>query len=85
MGVQWERNEEEFSSEEDLEGIFEARWFLPIPVVPIELRAGGSVGVSEYKRSPFRADKRPVYGATVGLVFRFGAGESLIDTQRRYD
>ena len=26
-----------------------------------------------------------VYGATVGLVFRFGAGETLIDTQRRYD
>lgn len=85
MGVQWERNEEEFSSEEDLEGIFEARWFLPIPVVPVELRAGGSVGVSEYKRSSFRADQRLVYGATVGLVFRFGAGETLIDTQRRYD
>ena len=27
----------------------------------------------------------PVYGATVGLVFRYGAGESLLDTQRRYD
>ncbi len=85
FGLRWDRAEEEFSSEEDLEGIFEARWFLPVPVVPIELRAGGSVGVSEYKRPPFRADKRPVYGATVGLVFRFGAGESLIDTQRRYD
>ena len=85
MGLQWDRAEEEFSSEEDLEGVFEARWFLPVPIVPIELRAGASVGVSEYKRPPFRADKRTVYGATVGLVFRFGAGQSLIETQRRFD
>ncbi len=85
MGLQWNRAEEEFSSEEDLEGLFEARWFVPVPVVPVELRVGGSAGVSEYKRPPFRADKRPVYGVSVGLVFRFGAGESLIETQRRYD
>lgn len=85
MGIQWDRAEEEFSTEEDTEGVFEVRWFLPVPIVPIELRAGGSAGVSEYKRPPFRADKRPVYGASVGLVFRFGAGDSLIETQRRYD
>ena len=85
LGVQWDRAEEEFSSEEDLEGIFEARWFVPVPVVSLQLRVGGSVGVSEYKRPPFRADKRPVYGANVGLVFRFGAGETLIETQRQYD
>jgi len=85
FGVRWERAEEEFSSEEDLEGLVEARWFLPVPMIPIELRAGGSIGVSEYKQPPFRADRRPVYGAHVGLLFRFGAGESLIDTQRRYD
>lgn len=85
MGIQWDRAEEEFSSEEDLEGIFEARWFVPVPVVSVQLRVGGSVGVSEYKRPPFRADKRPVYGANVGLVFRFGAGRTLIETQRQYD
>ena len=85
LGVQWDRAEEEFSSEEDTEAIFEARWFVPVPVIPVELRVGGSAGVSEYKRPPFRADRRPVYGASVGLVFRYGAGETLLDTQRRYD
>lgn len=85
FGVRWDRAEEEFSSEEDVEALFEARWLFPVPVVPIELRFGGSAGVSEYKQPPFRADRRGVYGAHVGLVFRYGAGRTLIETQRRYD
>lgn len=84
IGVEWERSEYEFSSEVDTEGIAMVRWWLPLPV-PVELRFGGSIGVSEYKQPPFRADKRAIYGATAGLVFRFGSGETLIDSVRRYD
>jgi hypothetical protein len=85
FGVEWGRFEEEFSSEEGLEGIFEARWLLPVPIVPVELRAGGFAGVSEFKRPPFRGDRRLIYGARVGLVLRYGAGKTLIENQRRYD
>ena len=53
--------------------------------VPVELTFGGSAGVSEYKQPPFRADKRPIWGATAGLVFRLGSGESLLEAVRAYD
>ena len=88
LGARWERAEEEFSSAEDTEGFVQVRWWLArsLPVeLPIELTFGGSVGVSEYKLSPFRADNRMVYGANVGLVFRFGSGETLLDAVRRFD
>ena len=88
LGGRWERAEEEFSSEVDTEGFVQVRWWLArsLPVkLPIELTFGGSVGVSEYKQPPFRADKRMVYGANVGFVFRFGSGENLLDAVRRFD
>lgn len=85
LGLEWDRAQDEFSSEEGLEGHVEARWLLPVPIVPVELRAGGFAGVTEFKRPPFRGDNRPIYGAQLGLVLRYGAGRTLIENQRRYD
>lgn len=85
FGVRWDRAEDEFTSTEDIEALVEARWFLPLPIVPVELRVGGSGGVSEFKQSPFRGDRRNVFGVQAGLVFRFGAGRTLLETQRHYD
>ena len=85
LGVRWERDEAEFTSTEDVEGLFEARFFSAFPIIPIELRLGASAGVSEFKQSPFRGDRRGVYGAHAGIVLRFGAGRTLLETQRAYD
>lgn len=88
LGARWERAEEEFSTEVDTKGFVQVRWWLArwLPVeLPIELTFGGSVGVSEYKRSPFRTDDQMVYGANVGLVFRFRSGQTLLDAVRRFD
>lgn len=88
FGGRFRRAENEFSSEDDREGFVRVRWWLGrlLPVaVPAELSFGGSAGVSEYKQSPFRADRRAVYRAEVGLVLRFNSGASLLESIRRYD
>ena len=88
LGGRWDRSEDEFSSEVDAEGYVQVRAWLPRRFtlgIPIELTFGGSGGVSEYKRPPFRADKRAVWGANAGLVFRFGSGETLLESVRAYD
>jgi hypothetical protein len=84
LGAQWDRDEEEFSSEEDLEGFIQFRWWLPVNL-PLEFTVGGSAGISDYKQSPFRSDHRLVYGVNAGLVFRFGSGSTLIESIRGYD
>jgi len=85
LGGRWDRAEEEFSSEDNREGFFQVRWRLPVPVVPTELTFGASAGVSVYKEQLFRDDHRAIYGANAGLVFRWGSGETLLDSIRRYD
>ncbi len=88
LGGRWDRAEDEFSSEVDAEGFVQVRAWLPRRFtfgVPIELNFGGSAGVSEFKQPPFRTDKRAVWGANAGLVFRFGAGETLLESVRAYD
>ena len=84
LGAEWDRDEEEFSTEEDLEGFIQFRWRLPVKL-PLEFSVGGSAGISEYKQSPFRSDHRFVYGMNAGLVFRFGSGKTLIESIRGYD
>ena len=41
--------------------------------------------MAELDRSPFRSDKRLVYGAEAGLVFRYGSGGTLLDSIRGHD
>jgi hypothetical protein len=83
----WQRVEEEFSSEDDQTGSLMVHGRLPLPLGPvsIELFAGASAGVSEYKESPFRGDRRLVYGARAGLTLRLFSGRSLIESMRQYD
>ena len=51
----------------------------------IEVFAGGSAGVSEYKQSPLRGDHRLVYGARAGLTLRLLSGRTLVESMRQYD
>jgi hypothetical protein len=83
----WQRVEEEFFSEDDQTGSLMVHGRLPLPLGPvsIELFAGGSAGVSEYKESPFRGDRRLVYGGRAGLTLRLFSGRSLIESMRQYD
>lgn len=83
----WQRVEEEFSSEDDSTGSLMVHGRLPLPLGPvsIEVFAGGSAGVSEYKQSPFRGDRRLVYGGRAGLTLRLFSGRSLIESMRQYD
>ncbi len=84
MGGLWDRSEEEFTTVENREGFLRLRGRLPGPI-PLEISLGGSVGQSEYKQSPFRADLRLLYRVNAGLVLRFGSGATLIDSIRRFD
>ncbi len=83
----WQRVEEEFLSEDDQTGSLMVHGRLPLPLGPvsIELFGGGSAGISEYKQSPFRGDRRLVYGARAGLTVRLFSGRSLIESMRQYD
>lgn len=83
----WQRVEEEFSSEDDATGSLMVHGRLPLPLGPIsvELFAGGSAGVSEYKQSPFRGDRRLVYGARAGMTLRLFSGRTLLESMRQYD
>jgi opacity protein-like surface antigen len=88
LGGRWKRLEAEFSSETDSEGFVQVRTWLPRAwtfSLPVELSFGGSGGVSEYKQSPFRTDRRPVWTANVGFVFRYGSGATLLEAVRAYD
>ena len=51
----------------------------------VEVFAGGSAGVSEYKQSPLRGDDRLVYGARAGLTLRLLSGRTLVESMRQYD
>jgi len=84
LGGRWTRTEEEFLSEVDTEGFVSMRWKLPLPV-SLELAVEGSGGISEYKEAPFRGDHRLIYGAQVGLVYRFRSGATLLESIRAYD
>lgn len=84
LGGRWSRIENDFVSEEDLEGFLKVRWLLPTPV-PMELSLGGSAGVSDYKEAPFPNEDRLIYGASAGLTIRFRSGPTLIDMIRGYD
>ena len=84
VGGRWSRAENGTVSEEDSEGFMDYRWLLPLPV-SVELSMGGSVGVSEYKESPFPSDDRLIYGAKMALTFRFGSAPTLIESVRAYD
>lgn len=83
----WERSEEEFLSEDDQEGGLALHWRLPFGASPVsvEVFGGGTAGISEYKESPFRGDRRLLYGARAGVTLRFFSGTSLVDSLRRYD
>lgn len=83
-GARWNRQENDFADVEDIEGFLDVHWLLPTPI-SMELTLGGSVGVSEYKESPFPADDRLIYGATVGLTFRFRSASTLVEIVRAYD
>lgn len=83
----WQRTEEEFFAEDDTTGGLAFHWRLPLPIRPvsIELFAGGTAGISEYKEPPFRGDHRLVYGARAGLTLRLFSGATLLESIRRYD
>lgn len=83
----WQRVEEEFFSEDDQTGSLALHWRLPTALGPasVEVFAGGSAGVSEYKQSPLRGDHRLVYGARAGLTLRLFSGRTLVESMRRYD
>lgn len=83
----WQRVEEEFFSEDDQTGSLALHWRLPLALGPasIEVFAGGSAGVSEYKQSPLRGDHRLVYGARAGLTVRLFSGRTLVESMRQYD
>jgi hypothetical protein len=83
----WQRVEEEFFSEDDQTGSLALHWRLPTALGPasIEVFAGGSAGVSEYKQSPLRGDHRLVYGARAGLTLRLLSGRTLVESMRQYD
>ncbi len=84
LGGRWSYAENEFDSEQEFEGSLDFRWLLPVSI-PVELAVGGSVGVSSYEEPPFSTDDRLIYGASVGLVFRFRSGPTLIEMTRAYD
>ena len=83
----WQRVEEEFLAEDDQTGSLMVHGRLPLPLGPVsvEVFAGGSAGISEYKQSPFRGDRRLVYGARAGLTVRLFSGRSLLASLRQYD
>jgi outer membrane receptor protein involved in Fe transport len=86
LGGRWDRAEEEFLTEETSTGFGRFRIGLPVPgPISVELSLGGSAGVAELDRSPFRSDKRIVYGAEAGLVFRYRSGATLLDAIRGHD
>jgi hypothetical protein len=84
IGARWNRAENDFADVEDFEGFLDVHWLLPTPI-SMELTLGGSVGVSEYKESPFPSDDRLIYGASVGLTFRFRSAPTLVEIVRAYD
>lgn len=83
----WQRVEEEFSAEDDATGSLTVHGRLPLPLGPIsvEVFAGGTAGISEYKESPFRGDRRFVYGARAGMTLRLFSGRTLVESMRQYD
>lgn len=84
LGGTWTRAENSPISREDAEGFVTGRWRLPT-AIPLELSLGGTVGVSEYKQSPFPSDDRFIYGGHVGVTYRFGSGATLIESIRAFD
>ncbi len=84
IGGEWERAEEEFSSEDLRAGFARVRWRIPAPI-SMEFNLGGAVGINEFKQPPFRGDHRFTYGVTAGLVLRFRSGATLIESVRRFD
>ena len=84
LGGSWTRAEHSPISREDAEGFVTGRWKLPT-AISLELSLGGSVGVSEYKQSPFSSDDRFIYGGNVGLTYRFGSGPTLVESIRAFD
>ena len=84
LGGRWSRKENEFVTEEDLEGFVKIRWLLPAPI-PMEFSLGGSAGVSDYKQSPFPEEDRLIYGASAGVTIRFRSGATLLEMIRGYD
>ena len=84
LGGRWSRAESGIVREEDSEGLLGFRWMLSLPI-STELSLGGSVGKSEYKESRFRPDDRLIYGASMGLTFRFRSAPTLLESVRAYD
>ena len=87
LAGRWQRVEEEFSAEDDATGSLTVHGRLPLPPGPIsvEVFAGGTAGISEYKESPFRGDRRFVYGARAGVTLRLFSGRTLVESMRQYD
>lgn len=84
IGGRWHRLDDEFLTVDDSEGMLNARWLLPVPI-SVQLSIGGSVGESRYKESPYPSDDRLIYGANLGLTFRFFSGKTLIENVRAFD
>jgi hypothetical protein len=84
LGGSWSRMENDFLSEEDLEGFLQFRW-LPEIRIPVELSLVASAGSSKYKESPFPEEDRLIYGGAAELTFRFRSGPTLLKMIRGYD